>query len=236
MLSKYSWDNIAQETFSTGAMLAQTTYRSSHQRCSVKKCVLKNFTLFTGKHLCWSLSLIKLQGLQPSNFIKKRLQHRSFPVNNVKFLRTPILKSICEQLLLLIVIFAQENNHIQCWHELPEPKLHKKLTCVMLVHSPQKTFHRTIIYNFVWIYLSRSSRPDVFCKKGDLKNVAKLTGKHLCQSIFFNKVGGLCKKREIGTGVVKFLITRFFTELLRWLLLSGPTLQKEITSEMLAYG
>ena len=161
MLSKYSWDNIAQETFSTGAMLAQTTYRSSHQRCSVKKCVLKNFTLFTGKHLCWSLSLIKLQGLQPSNFIKKRLQHRSFPVNNVKFLRTPILKSICEQLLLLIVIFSQENNHIQCWHELPEPKLHKKLTCVMLVHSP-KTTHRKIIYNFVWIYQGRSNHPEVF--------------------------------------------------------------------------
>ena len=31
----------------------------SSQRCSVKKCVLENFTLFTGKHLCWSLSLIK---------------------------------------------------------------------------------------------------------------------------------------------------------------------------------
>ena len=28
---------------------------------------------------------------------------------------------------------------------------------------------------------------------------------------------------------VKFLITRFFTELLRWLLLSGPTLHKQIT-------
>ena len=25
---------------------------SSHQRCSVKKGVLKNFTNFTGKHLC----------------------------------------------------------------------------------------------------------------------------------------------------------------------------------------
>ena len=28
--------------------------RSSHQRCSVKKCVLKNFANFTGKHLYWS--------------------------------------------------------------------------------------------------------------------------------------------------------------------------------------
>ena len=32
--------------------------------------------------------------------------------------------------------------------------------------------------------------PDVFCKKGVLRNFAKFTGKHLCQSLFFNKVAG----------------------------------------------
>ena len=37
----------------------------------------------------------------------------------------------------------------------------------------------------------RSSRPDVFCKKGVLKNFAKFTGKHLCQSLFLNKAAGL---------------------------------------------
>ena len=37
----------------------------------------------------------------------------------------------------------------------------------------------------------RSSRPDVFCQKGVLRNFAKFTGKHLCQSLFFNKVAGL---------------------------------------------
>ena len=36
----------------------------------------------------------------------------------------------------------------------------------------------------------RNSRPEVFCKKGVLRNFAKLTGKHLCQS-FLNKVAGL---------------------------------------------
>ena len=34
----------------------------------------------------------------------------------------------------------------------------------------------------------RSSLPEVFCKKGILRNFTKFTGKHLCQSIFFNKV------------------------------------------------
>ena len=37
----------------------------------------------------------------------------------------------------------------------------------------------------------RSSRPEVFCKKGVLRNLAKFTGKHLCQSLFFKKVAGL---------------------------------------------
>ena len=34
------------------------------------------------------------------NAIKKRLQHRCFPINIAKFLRTSILKNICERLLL----------------------------------------------------------------------------------------------------------------------------------------
>ena len=36
----------------------------------------------------------------------------------------------------------------------------------------------------------RSSRPEVFYKKGVLRNFAKFIGKHVCQSLFFNKVVG----------------------------------------------
>ena len=36
----------------------------------------------------------------------------------------------------------------------------------------------------------RSRRPYVFCKKGVLRNFAEFIGKHLCQSLFFNKVSG----------------------------------------------
>ena len=38
--------------------------------------------------------------------------------------------------------------------------------------------------------MNRSSRPEVFCERGVLKNFAKCTGKHLCQSLFLNKVAG----------------------------------------------
>ena len=48
-----------------------------------KKAVLKNFAVFTEKHPCWSLFLNKKAGLQSWNIIKKRLQHRYFPLNTV---------------------------------------------------------------------------------------------------------------------------------------------------------
>ena len=63
-----------------------------------KKAALKNFAIFTEKHLRWSLFLNKNVGLQSWNFIKKRLQHRFFPVNIAKFLRKPVLENICERL------------------------------------------------------------------------------------------------------------------------------------------
>ena len=42
--------------------------------------------------------------MKACKFIKKRLQHRCFPVIIVKFSRTPILKNICERLLVKSVI------------------------------------------------------------------------------------------------------------------------------------
>ena len=74
--------------------------RSSHQRCSIK-AVLKNFAIFTRKHLCWNLFFNKVAGLQACNFIKKRLQRRRLTVNIPKYLRTPLLKNICERLFLI---------------------------------------------------------------------------------------------------------------------------------------
>ena len=44
--------------------------RSSHRRCSLKQGVLRNFTKFTGKHLC----------LRPETLLKKRPWHMCFPV------------------------------------------------------------------------------------------------------------------------------------------------------------
>ena len=61
--------------------------KSSHLQMFFKLGVLKYFAIFTGKHTCWSLCLIKLQALKPATYIKNRLQHRSKSVNIAKLLR-----------------------------------------------------------------------------------------------------------------------------------------------------
>ena len=75
--------NIAQNIYDL--------YGSSHQKCSVKKGVLKNFAKFTGKHRSQSLFLNKVAGSTPATLLKKRLWHRCFPVNFAKFLRMSML-------------------------------------------------------------------------------------------------------------------------------------------------
>ena len=48
-------------------------FRSSHQRCSIEKGVLENFTNFTGKQLRQSLFFNKVAGLRSPTLFKKRL-------------------------------------------------------------------------------------------------------------------------------------------------------------------
>ena len=48
--------------------------------------------------------------------------------------------------------------------------------------------HQNSPYSFIILFYYALSRPDVFCEKGVLRNFLKFTVKHLCQSLFFNKV------------------------------------------------
>ena len=64
-----------------------------------KKATLKNFSIFTGKHLENTL-FNQVTCLQVCNSVKTRFQRRCFSVNIAKFLITPTLKKACERLLL----------------------------------------------------------------------------------------------------------------------------------------
>ena len=79
--------------------------RSSRSQMFFKIGVLKNFTKFTGKELCWSLFLINLQALRLGALLKKRLQHR-FSLNITKFLRTAFFKEHLRWLFLMNTIIT----------------------------------------------------------------------------------------------------------------------------------
>ena len=73
--------------------------------------------------------------------------------------------------------------------------LRKQLTALDMVLNTPLSLKRSTYYYNADVFKDpndyRSSRPEVFCRKDVLKNFTEFTGKHLCQSLFFNKVAGL---------------------------------------------
>ena len=86
---------LQNQTANLANHLADTIiYRSSCSQMFFKINGLKNFTNFTGTHLCWSLFLNKVSDLKACNFIKKRLQHRCFTEKFAKYSGTTFLQNI----------------------------------------------------------------------------------------------------------------------------------------------
>ena len=90
-------------------------FRSSRPEVFCKKGVLRKFTEFAGKHLCQSLFFNKFAGLKPVTLLKMRLWHSCFPVNFLKFLRTPFYIEYLRWLLLSVVLsFFYFDKQILC--------------------------------------------------------------------------------------------------------------------------
>ena len=69
-----------------------------------EKVVLNNFAYIHRETPVLESLFNKVAVPKACNFIKKRLQHRCFPVNIAKYLRTPILKNIRQQLLFTVIL------------------------------------------------------------------------------------------------------------------------------------
>ena len=100
---------ITSRTFSERIMYVQFPFSNTHFKCHYSilnlqkhlekqppECSVKKVFL---KILQFSQKAVSFQ---VCNVIKKRLQHRCFLVKCANFLRTPILKNICERLLLYL--------------------------------------------------------------------------------------------------------------------------------------
>ena len=135
---------------------------SSHPEVFYKKMCSYKLCKIQRKTLLLESLFNKAAGPQNFNFILKMLQQICLPVNVANFLR---------------ILFSQ-NTFGDCFCRFTHKRDQMKSSSF-----PCATFFKKVN--------SQKQPPEVFCKKGVLRNFAKFTGKYLCQSLFFNKVAGL---------------------------------------------
>ena len=153
--------------------------------CLSKVVVLPNLI---EKHLCWSLFFIKLQAC---NFIKKRLQHRCFPVKSAKFFKTLFLQNtsggcFCKDKCHFLSVKCHKTN--VCGAEIKSSNCAKLLG---LKIDSVLVFSRTInnIINSLHkqrlklIYIDKTSSFEDFLEKDRSKNVKSIN--HEIESISY---------------------------------------------------
>ena len=155
---------------------------------------------------CCTLYVLLFLGIQVRNFIKKRFHHRCFPVKFVTFLRPPILKNICERLLLKLfsktVSISKSHNII--YYSLLRQK--QSFRCVLYKKGALRNFvkftGKHVCQGLFFIKLQASSlKPATLLEK-------RLW--HRCFLVNFTKL----------------LRTPFYTEHLWWLLPSDFSLSR----------
>ena len=99
------------------------------------------------------------------------------------------------------------------WWGIPDPSfLYGPVTCnkldlMMKLDSIKYLKHPVNLQDTV-----QKLPPEVFYKKDAVTNFAKFTGKHLCQSLFLNKVADLRLWHSVFLSILLNLGTPFFTE------------------------
>ena len=103
-------------------------------------------------------------------------------VNSEQILHTVLVYCWCPLSITIARLFLEEYHFLNEWNIITTNT--KKRICCCSYSKKTELISQLSSTN-------RSSRPEVFCKKGVLGNFAKFIGKHLSQSLFINKVAGL---------------------------------------------
>ena len=98
------YNNLAYKDLVLHFSFTDTVYfpRSSRPEVFCKKRCSQKFRKIHRKTPVPEALFCTVAGLEPATLLKKRLWHKSFPVNFAKFLRTPFLT---EQIWWLLLIF-----------------------------------------------------------------------------------------------------------------------------------
>ena len=166
-------------------------FRSSRPEVFSIKGVLRNFAKFTGKHLCQSLFFKKETLAQVFSCEFCEIYKNTFPY------RMPLVAAS--------VYWIKGIWEITKYFEIACHDYYYFFKWPLFVYLCRVNILIDFSY-FLSSILSRSSHRRRSIEKDVLKNFEKFTGKHLFQSLFFNKVAGL----RSGTLLKKRLWHRCF--------------------------
>ena len=134
----------------------------------LRKKVFLKISQTSQENICiWVSFSIKLR---PTTSFKKRLWHRCFPVNFVKPLITPILKNICERLLLPFKKWPLNFDRFQIF--IWNWKCYKLLLLKILL--TKVTFLVTVLFNYFYETNINRLFLVVSCKKSNGVSVEKI--------------------------------------------------------------
>ena len=117
-----------------------------------------------------------------------------------------------EKLQALLLSIKEQNTQGDSW-----------FYCKQVQEIPLRTPPETVVHQGQ-VDKGRSRRPEVFCKKGVSRIFTIFTGKHLCQSLFLNKVSGLRLAQVFSCEFCENSKNTFSIEQLWWMLLQGEVL------------
>ena len=218
-MSKVRLNNSLKKTllFEAGARRStlKKVFLKSSQKLLEKSCVR---AFFDKVAYCWLVTLLK-----------KRLEHRSFPVNFGKSLRSSFLQNSSERLLLRIINFAWYTDSHQCHKLVNFSYCRRALTFnkVIIKFLKVARFMNIMslikfkeIYYMLWNwntkfflpFFFKSSLPQVLYKRASPKNLSNFTGKIFVRVSFYQvavlELATLSKKRS-WTGVFLWILWNF---------------------------
>ena len=107
--------------------------RSSQSPMFLRIGVFKKFTIFTGKHKCWSLFLIKLLGFRPAALFKRDSKVGVF------------LWAHCENFKYT---FFLQNTSGGCFFTILLPLVERKLSCTPVIYWLDLLFWKKYCFDF----------------------------------------------------------------------------------------
>ena len=121
-------------------------FRSSRSQVLYKEAVPKNVAIFHRKYLCRSL-FCQAAGLRLATLLKKRIRHRCFSANFVRFLRTVFCRTTVNGYLRILSVVV----HFWTWKGVVGNKL-KKLKINQRHYS--KEIKKKLLWKRFWCLMN----------------------------------------------------------------------------------